>query len=335
MSGTHEPIVHAIYDLSTGTWQYIVADPDTRRAAIIDPVLDFDNTTSRIATGSADALLQKVALEGYEVDLLLETHLHADHISAAFYLREALRQRQSYAPQCCIGSGIEKMQRVFGDRYGTYNTLLPHSFHVVLHLVPWLTLVGNSTGVDEDEWFHAFDRTWADGDSFQIGGLQVTVLHLPGHTPDHIGYQIGSNVFCGDSIFNPDLGSARCDFPSGSAVALWNSMQRLLSLPPDYKLYTGHDYPPAGRLSEEGESKPQPYATVQEHKSSNKHVKMGVLEAEFVELRTTRDGSLREPKLMHEALQFNIRAGRMPKQTADGERFVRLPLRLPESLTAV
>jgi glyoxylase-like metal-dependent hydrolase (beta-lactamase superfamily II) len=171
---------------------------------------------------------------------------------------------------------------------------------------------------------------YADGESFDIGNVQVVVLHLPGHTPDHVGYQIGENVFTGDSIFNPDLGSARCDFPEGSASALWNSMQRLLSLPLHYKLYTGHDYPPADRKGEDGDSKPRPYATVEEHRASNKHVKVGTEESTFVEWRTTRDAGLNEPKLINHALQFNIRAGKLPV-----DRMVHVPLKLPERLAAV
>jgi glyoxylase-like metal-dependent hydrolase (beta-lactamase superfamily II) len=192
-----------------------------------------------------------------------------------------------------------------------------------------------STGIDKDDWSDSFDRMFADGDTFGIGQLQVKVLHLPGHTPDHVGYEIGRNVFTGDSIFNPDLGSARCDFPEGSAEALWSSMQRLLSLPPDYKLYTGHDYPPADRSTEEGVGKPRPYATVQEHKSSNKHVKDGTSESTFVEWRKTRDAGLSEPKLMNQAMQFNIRAGKMPKKSATGDRLVHVPLKLPSSLVAL
>ena len=214
----------AIYEPNTGTWQYIVADPKTRHAAIIDPVLDFDPAKNEVATKAADEVLRKVATEEYFVDVLLETHLHADHLSAAAYLQHQLKLKQGCTPNICTGNGISKMQKLFGARYG----------------------------VPEKEWESAFDRTYSDGETFKIGELEAKVLHLPGHTPDHIGYEIGRNVFTGDSIFNPDLGTARCDFPQGSASALWQSMQRLLNLPPEYRLYTGHDYPPADRINGEG-----------------------------------------------------------------------------------
>ena len=305
MTSMDDPVVHTLYERQTGTWQYIVADPKTRHAAIIDSVLDFDPAKNEISTKSADELLEKVRAEGYIVDALLETHLHADHISAASYLRNQLTQSQNAVPSVCIGSGIAKMQKLFGDRYG----------------------------VPDQEWRDAFDRTYSDGETFSIGDLQVEVLHLPGHTPDSVGYQIGLNVFTGDSIFNPDLGSARCDFPQGSASALWKSMQRLLSLPPDCKLYTGHDYPPADRVGNGESGIAKAFATVQEHKASNKHVKDGTLEHSFVDWRMQRDASLNEPKLINQALQFNIRGGRLPAPSSAGDRLIHVPLKLPDSLS--
>ena len=297
MALVQHPVVHAIHESNTGTWQYIVADAESKHAAIIDPVLDFDPSKNEISTTAADLLLATVESEGYLVERLLETHLHADHLSGAAYLGDQLKQRQSVVPKTSIGSGIAKMQQLFGDRYG----------------------------IPEHEWSHAFDCTYADGEKFSIGSLEVEVLHLPGHTPDHIGYLVGRNVFTGDSIFNPELGSARCDFPQGSASALWTSMQRLLSLPEGYKLYTGHDYPPAG-----GDARP--FATVQEHKASNKHVKDGTLEWTFIDMRTRRDAGLNEPKFINQALQFNIRAGRMPKCSAAGDRLIHVPLKFPKKL---
>lgn len=304
MASSNEPIVHTVYEPSTGTWQYIVADPLTKRAAIIDSVLDFDPAKNEISTKSADGLLDLVEKEGYTVEALLETHLHADHLSAAFFLGDQLTNKQSVQPKVCIGSGIAKMQKLFASRYE----------------------------VPDDEWKNAFDMTYPDGAKFSIGDMQVEVMHLPGHTPDSVGYLIGKNVFTGDSIFNPDLGSARCDFPEGSAAALWRSMQRLMSLPPDTKLYTGHDYPPADRSGAEGHGKPKPYATVEEHKSSNKHVKDGTAETSFIDMRETRDATLNEPKLINQALQFNIRGGRMPKRSSAGDRLIHIPLKVPQSL---
>lgn len=300
-------MVYTVYEPTTGTWQYIVADPVTRRAVIIDTVLDFDPAKNEISTKSADALLAKVGSEDYIVDALLETHLHADHLSAASYIRDQLRKKQIGIPSICTGAGISNMQKLFGDRYG----------------------------VPEVEWRNAFDHTYADGETFTIGDLQAKVLHLPGHTPDSVGYHIGHNVFTGDSIFNPDLGSARCDFPQGSAIALWHSMQRLLSLPPDTRLYTGHDYPPTDRIDDEGTGKPKAFATVQEHKASNKHVKNGTLESSFVDWRTQRDAGLNEPRLINQALQFNIRAGSLPKRSSAGDRLIHVPLKVPERLSLI
>ena len=304
MACSNQPVVHTVFEPTTGTWQYIVADARTKRAAIIDSVLDFDAAMNEISTKSADDLLATIGSEGYVVEALLETHLHADHLSAASYLCERLKGKQSIVPKVCIGSGIAKMQELFASRYG----------------------------VPKEEWQNAFDQTYADGATFHVGDLQVEVLHLPGHTPDSVGYRIENNVFVGDSIFNPDLGSARCDFPQGSAAALWSSMQRLLSLPPDCRLYTGHDYPPADRVGEKGTAKPRAYATVEEHKTANKHVKDGTSESAFINWREQRDAGLKEPRLINQALQFNIRGGRMPKLNSAGERLIHIPLKVPQSL---
>lgn len=304
MASSNHPIVHAVFEPTTGTWQYIVADGHTKRAAIIDSVLDFDPAKNEISTKSADDLLVIIESEGYIVEALLETHLHADHLSAASYLHDRLKAKQSIIPKVCIGSGIAKMQKLFASRYE----------------------------VPEEEWQNAFDETYADGATLHIGDLQVEVMHLPGHTPDSVGYRIGNNVFVGDSIFNPDLGSARCDFPQGSAAALWNSMQRLLTLPSDCRLYTGHDYPPADRVGEDGTGKPKAYATVEEHKKSNKHVKDGTNEPTFINWREQRDAGLNEPRLINQALQFNIRGGRMPKQNSSGDRLIHIPLKIPKIL---
>ena len=304
MASSNQPIVHTVFEPTTGTWQYIVADGRTKTAAIIDSVLDFDPAKNEISTKSADDLLAIIGTEGYDVEMLLETHLHADHLSAASYLCERLKAKQSIISKVCIGSGIATMQKLFASRYG----------------------------IPDEEWQDAFDHTYPDGATFNIGDLKVEVLHLPGHTPDSVGYRIENNVFVGDSIFNPDLGSARCDFPQGSAAALWSSMQRLLSLPPDCRLYTGHDYPPADRVDEEGTGKPKAYATVEEHKASNKHVKDGTSESTFIAWREQRDAGLNEPRLINQALQFNIRGGRMPKLNSTGDRLIHIPLKIPKSL---
>lgn len=294
-----QPEIHACFEPKTSTWQYVVADPETKAAVIIDPVLDFDPGTNTISTASADALLAFVDKNGYTVHKLLETHAHADHLTAAKYLQQKLLQRAGSKADLCIGKRIGQVQRLFAKRYG----------------------------IAEEEYEAAFDRLFDDNEEFPIGNLNVKVLYLPGHTPDHIGYQIGDNVFTGDSIFDADVGSARCDFPGGDATNLYNSAKTLLSLPLSFRLYSGHDYPPGG----EGRKKPLAFMTVAEQNESNKHLKAGVVEEDFVKWRTERDAALAEPRLIHQALQFNIRAGQLPRPTEHGYRLLHVPLKVAES----
>ncbi|KAL2828543.1 beta-lactamase-like protein [Aspergillus pseudoustus] len=285
-----EPTIHSIFESTTGTWQYVVADPATSTAAIIDAVLDYDPATQKIGTTSADALLSLVRKENYTVAMILETHAHADHLTAASYLQSRLTEEQGSRPPIAIGQRIDQVQRVFGQRYG----------------------------LAADKYRGVFDRFFKDNESFNIGSLTATALHLPGHTPDHMGYKIGDHVFCGDSIFHADLGTARCDFPGGSAEDLFQSGRRLLSLPDHVNLWVGHDYPPTGEREEA-----VPCMTVGEHKRQNKHLKLGVTEAEFVALRNDRDARLAAPRLLHPSLQINIAAGRLPQPAV-----IRLPLKL-------
>jgi len=291
------PEIHCCFEPTTSTWQYVVADPETRAAIIIDPVLDFDATTSTISTRSADSLIALVDNHQYTVQMLLETHAHADHLTAAKYLQQQFLMRGQPQAKICAGKGISAVQQTFATKYG----------------------------VDASELDAAFDKLFDDGEEISIGNLRGKVLHLPGHTPDNVGYQIGENIFTGDSIFNPDVGSARCDFPGGSARELYRSMRRLLSLPPHYRLYTGHDYPPESR-------KEQAFFTVAQQNEGNKHVKAGVPEEDFVKWRTERDASLSEPRLIHHALQINIRAGGLPQASPHGYRFLHIPLKLPEAI---
>lgn len=288
------PVVHTLFEPVSGTWQYVVACPVTCQAAIIDPVLNFNAATNDLSTEAADEILALVNEKQYLVTHILETHVHADHLTASHYLQQKIQSTSAEPPKICMGKRVKDAQAQFGKLFG----------------VP-------STKLDV-----AFDHLFEDGETFSIGDLTVEVLHLPGHTPDHIGYMIGENVFTGDSIFNPDVGSARCDFPGGSATALFNSMSKLLSLPPHYRLYTGHDYPPATRTSSpDGKPEPLAYTTVQDQREGNNHVKDGTLEKEFVQWRSERDAGLAQPKLINQALQFNIMAGRLPEPDGDGHRY--------------
>lgn len=299
-----QPIVHPIYEPTTGTWQYVVACPTTRAAALVDPVLDFDPSTHAIHTTSADALLRLVATQGYRVSHLLESHAHADHLTASFYLQRSLVAAGDPRPAICIGENIRMVQRGAGRKYA----------------------------IPKEELDAAFDHLFVDGEEFAIGDVFASVLYLPGHTPDHIGYRMGDNVFTGDSIFNPDVGSARCDFPGGDARALYRSMKRLLALPPSVRLYTGHDYPPTAENGSQRE--PLAYVTVADQNERNKHAKQGSTEDEFVQWRSERDQTLREPRLIHPALQVNVRGGRLPQAGEDGQVLLRLVVHVPDGLVS-
>ncbi|KAF4314432.1 Beta-lactamase-like protein [Botryosphaeria dothidea] len=293
-----QPTIHDVFDDKTGTWQYVVADPSTLTAVIIDPVLDYDAATQTMTTHTADSLLSLVEERGYNVDRMLETHAHADHVSAASYLQSRLAQKQPNRPLICIGKRINQVQRFFGGRYD----------------VPTAQYEG------------VFDKFFDDDETFYIGNLEATAMHLPGHTPDHLGYKIGENVFCGDSLFHVDIGTARCDFPGGSASDLFNSGRRLLRLPDSVKIWIGHDYVPEERGA------PVSWMSVGDHRRLNKHLKDDITKEEFVALRKERDAVLGEPKLLHQSLQLNIRAGRLPEKTESGHWMLRLPLKLKDAL---
>lgn len=295
ISTAPEPMVHSMFEKKTGTWQYVVADPATKKAAIIDAVLDFDPNTRTISTATADHLLETIINYGYHVERILETHAHADHLTAASYLQYKLLQLQGGRPPICIGKRIEQVQRRFAAKYN----------------------------IPAEEYEGVFDRLLEDDESFALGNLTVNVMHLPGHTPDHIGYQIAKNVFCGDSIFHADIGTARCDFPGGSARDLYTSAQKLLSLPEDVKVWTGHDYPSCPERCD-----PVPWMTVGDHRERNKHVSKDVAERDFLILRQERDAGLAAPKLLDPSLQINIRAGRLPRLTPSGERLLSFPIQL-------
>jgi uncharacterized protein (TIGR01244 family) len=279
------PHVQGFYDPRTFSIQYVVSDPATKKCAIIDPVLDFDEKSGATATRNADAILAHVQREGLTVEWILDTHPHADHFSAAQYLKA-----KTGAPTA-IGARVVDVQKLWKDIYN------------------WPELA-----TDGSQW----DRLFADGDRFKVGSIDARVMFSPGHTLASITYVIGDAAFIHDTLFMPDSGSARADFPGGSARTLWRSIQDILALPDETRLFTGHDYQPDGRA-------PRWESTVAEQKRANPHV-AGVDEARYVQLRETRDRSLPMPKLILHALQVNICGGRLPEPEANGQRYLKFPL---------
>lgn len=296
-----EPIVHSIFEAKTCSWQYVVACPHTKEAAIIDPVLNFEPELFRVTTESADALMDCIIKHGYTVKMILDTHAHGDHLSAAYYIQQSLWARGQPHALICIGENIKIVQSYFAHKYRIPN------------------------GEFEDSFNHLFQSD----EVFNIGEVVCTALHLPGHTPDHVGYQMGNSIFTGDTMFNPDVGSGRCDFPGGDARKLYRSMQRLLKFPPETRLYTGHDYPPC---NESTAREPLPYVTVGEQQEKNKHVKTGSSEEDFVQWRNERDRFMPEPKLVHQAMQVNVRGGKMPSKSHDGKAYLLYLTEVPSVL---
>jgi glyoxylase-like metal-dependent hydrolase (beta-lactamase superfamily II) len=281
------PTVRAFFDPATFTVSYVVHDPATRAAAIVDPVLDFTPRNARTATRSADALLAYVAENGLRLDWLLETHVHADHLSAAHYLSEKIG-----AP-IVIGGEITQVQKVFAPLFEA-NDVTPDGSQ--------------------------FDRLVAEGDVLPLGEFTIAVLHTPGHTPACVSYVIGDAVFVGDTLFMPDYGTARSDFPGGSAEALYASIRKILALPGETRMFVGHDYLPEGRSEYRWET------TVAEQNAANVHIHAGVTKADFVALRQARDATLEAPLLILPSLQVNIRAGAMPPASPGGHTYLRLPV---------
>jgi len=280
------PAIDAFFDPATSTVTHLLADPATMRAAVIDSVLDYDPTSGRTSTRSADAVIARVRAEGLSVDWILETHAHADHLSAAPYLQRECGGR------IAIGEHIVAVQRVFKALF-------------------------NAADMATDG--RPFDQLFADGETFMIGSLEARVMHTPGHTPACVSYAIGDDVFIGDTLFMPDYGSARCDFPGGDASALYASVRRLLGLPGETRLHLCHDYPPAGRA-------PAWVTTVAEQRADNLHLRDGISQAEFVAMRRERDRTLDMPALLLPAIQVNVRAGRFPPPEDNGTRYLKLPL---------
>lgn len=282
------PDVTGFFDDATNTVSYIVKDPDSDHAAIIDSVLDFDYASGSTDTRAADMLVAAVRERGLAIDWILETHVHADHLSAAPYIQQQLGGKIG------IGANITVVQDTFGKVF--------------------------NEGTEFQRDGSQFDRLFREGDSFAIGGLSVQVLHTPGHTPACLTYVIGDAAFVGDTMFMPDYGTARCDFPGGSAEALYASIQKILALPDETRIFVGHDYLPETRDSYRWET------TVAEQRAANVHVGGGRSAQEFVEMREARDSTLDKPKLIIPSLQVNMRAGQMPPPEDDGHRYLKVPL---------
>lgn len=285
MSNT-SPLVKGFFDKRTFSIQYVVADPESGKCAIIDPVLDFDEKSGSTATHNADAILDYVREQGFEVEWILDTHPHADHFSAARYLKE-----KTGAPTA-IGEKVIEVQKLWK---GFYN---------------WPDFPA-----DGSQW----DKLFAEGETFTVGTIPARVLFSPGHTLASITYVIGDAAFVHDTLFMPDSGTARADFPGGSATRLWQSIQEILALPDETRIFTGHDYQPGGR-------EPQWESTVAEQKAANTHMSKCATEAEYVEVREARDRTLTMPKLILHALQVNMNGGRLPEPEANGKRYLKFPL---------
>lgn len=282
-----KPQVHGLFDPATWTVTYVVYEKEGSSCAIIDSVLDYDPKSGRTSTASADQVIRFVKDHSLKVEWIIETHAHADHLTAAPYLKQQL------GGNTLIGGRIATVQSVFKG---------------IFNLEPGFRQDGSQ-----------FDRLVADGETFQIGNLTAKALFVPGHTPACMAYQIGDAVFVGDTLFMPDVGTARCDFPGGDARALYQSIQKILSLPPETRLFMCHDYPPNDRPIDF-------QCTVADQRANNIHVRDGISEDAFVEMRTKRDATLAMPVLILPAVQVNIRAGEMPPQEDNGVSYMKIPI---------
>jgi glyoxylase-like metal-dependent hydrolase (beta-lactamase superfamily II) len=289
-SGGQVPVVKTFFDEPTFTATHVVHDPATRRAAIIDSVLDFDQPSGRTKTASAEAVVAYVKAEGLVVDWILETHAHADHLSAAPYLQAQI------GGKIVIGAAITTVQQTFAKVFNE-----PASF-----------------AVDGSQ----FDQLMADGAPFMLGAIPAMALHVPGHTPACLAYVIGDAVFVGDTLFMPDYGTARCDFPGGNARTLYRSIRRLMELPDETKVFLCHDYLGPDRQDYVWET------TIAAQRDGNIQVRQGISEDAFVTMRETRDATLAMPRLILPSVQVNIRAGHLPEPEANGVSYLKLPLNL-------
>ncbi len=279
--------IESFFDKVTGTVSYVLADTATQQAAVIDPVLDFDPKSGTLTSASSDRIVDYVREQGWQVQWILETHAHADHISGAQHIRHHL------GGKVAIGANIREVQKIFRS-----------IFHFERNFSP-----------DGSQFDHLFE----DGEVFHLGKLAVTALLVPGHTPADMAYLVGQDIFVGDTLFMPDVGTARADFPGGDAATLFHSIQRILRLPAKTRIHVCHDYPPANRL-------PTWVSTVAEQRAHNIHVHAGISEAEFVNMRNTRDASLSMPALILPSVQINVRAGMMPPAQDDGRTYIQVPI---------
>jgi glyoxylase-like metal-dependent hydrolase (beta-lactamase superfamily II) len=282
-------VIDAFFDEATFTVTYLVSDPVQRRAAVIDPALDYDHRSGKASTASADRVLAKARERGVQIDWVLETHAHADHLTAAPHIRART------GAQVAIGEHIREVQKIFKPVFGA---------------------------ADVSGEGREFDRLLCDGDVLALGALKIEVMHLPGHTPADVAYRVDDAVFVGDTIFMPDYGTARADFPGGDAHRLYQSIRRLLSLPAETRLFMCHDYKAPGRDRYAWET------TVGDERARNVHVRDGVEEQAFVAMRHARDATLAAPVLLLPSVQVNIRAGRLPPPDANGTSYLRIPVRM-------
>ncbi|MDX5406488.1 MAG: MBL fold metallo-hydrolase [Chromatiaceae bacterium] len=281
--------IKMFFDKDSSTFSYVVADFSSGMAAVIDPVLDYDAAAGHVSTAGADSILAYLAANKLTLQWILETHAHADHLSAAHYLKN-----KTGAP-VAIGEGIKKVQQ---------------TFKLVFN-------IGDDELLAKGDYF---DKLFADNETFSIGALEAKVINTPGHTNDSVSYLIAGNLFVGDSLFMPDAGTARCDFPGGDAHVLYRSIQRIYQLPDDTQIFMCHDYQPNGR-----ELKYQ--TSVLEQKTQNIHVKADTPEQEFVQKREARDKTLAVPRLIYPSVQVNIRGGQLPKAEQNGVSYIKIPLK--------
>ena len=283
-----KPEIKAFFDHPTNTISYVVADPETKSCAVIDSLLDFDQASGRTKTDSADKMIAYVREQGLTCEWIIDTHVHADHLTAAPYIKSKLGGKTA------IGDKISVVQKVFGEIF------------------------------NEGQTFHTdgsqFDHLFTDGETYKIGTIEARAIHTPGHTPACMSHLIGGAVFVGDTIFMPDYGTARCDFPGGDAATLYDSIQKLFALPGDTRVFLCHDYKAPGREHHVWET------TIGEEKAHNTHIHEGVTKAQFVKMRTERDATLDMPKLILPSVQVNMRAGEMPPAESNGMRYMKIPI---------